>query len=533
MEKKAKRSDIDWGFILPSLIIVLAIAIPSVLWTDQVNTALNGFFGAVVTNAAWLIILVPAALLFVCFWWIISKYGNIVLGNPLEKPYMSNFTYFATITCTLYGSTIMRTASVQWAIAGSDPLFGVEPMSDQAMLQGQAYSMYLWSLPMAALYAAATPCLAYFIHNRKEAHIHCSKMCRDLFGDKFADGILGKIFDIVFILALVLGVAVFIGMAAPILSAILAKLMGTEASFAMDLGFTLGLIALFTTSVWRGMKRGIELLSRLNIYLLVIMIVFILITGPTLFILGFGMDTLGELVSDFPRLLFTTDAIGTAQGAGNSTVSYTVFWWAYCLSWCLIFSLFVAIISKGRTVKEMMIVFIITNCVAAIPVTMLLGGIGVKSQMDGLINMFVDREQGLPFAIANMLSVQNFAPILMVIFGLLTFTFLATTMDSSTYTLASFTSSADMSKHAPSKKLRLMWSFIMAGAALILMYLGGLGPLEAAAAIAGIPIIIISVILIFAGKKMMDNDKAYLNNLRPEGWDRATAPVAERTADDL
>lgn len=128
---------------------------------------------------------------------------------------------------------------------------------------------------------------------------------------------------------------------------------------------------------------------------------------------------------------------------------------------------------------------------------------------------------------------RSWRPVIMVVFFLLALTFCATTMDSTTYTLAAFASKADIAKSAPSKSSRLFWAILMSVSALAMMKVGGLGPLEVVSGIAGVPIIVITFLVIFAGIKMMKQDKAWVTHVRPDDWDAEKAPRAEHVEDRL
>ena len=136
----------------------------------------------------------------------------------------------------------MRTGTIQWANIAAEPPFGIEPYTNEAIIVGSAYSIFLWGLQLAAIYVITAPAVAYFVHVRGQNNVKISQLCRSLLGDKFADGLLGKLVDIIFVIALVLGAATTIGLASPVLSAVFGKLFHLEPSFGLDFVMTVAMI---------------------------------------------------------------------------------------------------------------------------------------------------------------------------------------------------------------------------------------------------------------------------------------------------
>ncbi len=529
--KKKLLADIDWNCAIPSLVIVALMAAPAILFEEQTSTFVNNFFNKFVEATSAFYVLIPVILIGIGLWMAFSKYGKVVLGNPKERPAVSNFTYIATLMAMCYGATIMRTGTIQWAYIAADPPFGIEPYTNEAIIAGSAYSIFLWGLQLAAIYVITAPAVAYFVHVRGQNNVKISQLCRSLLGDKFADGILGKVVDIIFVIALVLGAATTIGLASPVLSAVFGKLFHLQPSFGLDFVMTVAMIAIFTTSAFMGIEKGIERLSNLNIYLMIIMVLLIMILGPGLFIMNFSVESLGSYIDNFVRFSFYSDSLNF--GGADYTEGYTVFWWAYCFTWGIIQGIFCALISKGRTIKEVILYYFGTIFLIVVPLSCILGGMAVHSHLMGTVDVFAALENGAGPAIAEVLSVQTVAPILMAVFFVLALTFCSTTMDSTTYTLSAFASKADIAKSAPSKGSRLFWAILMSISALAMMKVGGLGPLEVVSGVAGIPIIVITFLVIFAGIKMMNQDKAWITHVRPEDWDPEKAPRAEHVEDRL
>jgi choline-glycine betaine transporter len=456
----------------------------------------------------WYAVLMVAAALFFSF----SKYGKVVLGDPFEKPKYTMFEYASILIAMGLGSTIMRTGMIQWTGVALQPPLGTEAKSAEALLWGNSYSMFLWSFQVFAIFVMAAPAMGYIMHVRKKPLMRISEACRCIFGDKFTDGLGGKILDIIFLVSIIAGAAVTLGLGTPIITYNLSKLANIEVTFGLTLLVTIVWVVLFSASAYLGIEKGIKRLSTLNMYLAGAFGLFIMIAGPGLFILNYFTDSIGFLFRKYIDMSLSTNSLGQ----GNSIMeSNTVFWFAYCATWAMLHSIFAAKISRGRTIKEMILTYLLAPTLISWVATGVLGGLSVDRFITGEVPVLqIVQEQNAMAAIPEVLASLPFSTIAMIVFVIVTTIFLTTTLDSTTYTIASYTGTRDMSKYEPSKGLRLIVAAVVTVIALVLMRIGGLAPLEVLSGLMGIPIIFIQFLTIYAAKKMMDEDRAWERNVR-------------------
>ncbi|WP_339149944.1 MULTISPECIES: BCCT family transporter [unclassified Sutcliffiella] len=503
---------IDYKIFVPSMLIILGISIPFTVYETKSLNLLNNIFNHIVEmftwGYMWYAALMVAAALFFSF----SKYGKVVLGDPLEKPKYTMFEYASILIAMGLGSTIMRTGMIQWTDVALEPPFGTEARSAEALLWGNSYSMFLWSFQVFAIFVMAAPAMGYIMHVRKKPLIRISEACRCIFGDRFTDGFGGKILDIIFLISIIAGAAVTLGLGTPIITYNLSKLANIEVTFGLTLLVTIVWVLLFSASAYLGIDKGIKRLSTLNMYLAAAFGLFIMIAGPGVFILTYFTDSIGFLVKNYIDMSFSTNSLGQ----GNSIMeSNTVFWFAYCATWAMLHSIFAAKISRGRTIKEMILTYLLAPTLISWIATGVLGGLSVDRYITGEVPVLqIVQNQNAMAAIPEILASLPFSMIVMIVFVLITTVFLTTTLDSTTYTIASYTGTRDMSKFEPSKGLRLIISGVVTVIALVLMRIGGLAPLEVLSGLMGIPIIFIQFLTIFAAKKMMDEDRAWERNVR-------------------
>ncbi|WP_058306216.1 BCCT family transporter [Gracilibacillus massiliensis] len=506
---------IDFRIFLPSLLIIVAISIPFSLYESESLNILNAIFDTIVDVFSWGYIWYALILLGAGLYLAFSKYGKVVLGNPHEKPRFTMFEYASILIAMGVGSTIMRTGMVQWTQVALDPPFGISPESQEALLWGNAYSMFLWSFQVFAIFVMAAPAMAYVIHVKKKPMMRISEACRCIFGDKFTDGIGGKVLDVLFLVSILSGAAVTLGLGTPIITYNVSALLNIDVTFGLTMIVTIIWVFLFSVSAYLGIEKGIKRLSTFNMYLAGGLALFILIAGPGIFILDYFTDTVGHLLSNYLNLSFYTDSV--AMETTTHVQSHMVFWFAYSATWAMLHSIFAAKISKGRTVKEMILTYLLAPTMLSWLATGVLGGLGVERYLTGEVAVLDTVQSEDPLhAIPEILSSLPWASVAIIAFVIVSMIFLTTTLDSTTYTIAAYTSKRDMSKVEPSRKLRIIVAAIITTLALILMQIGGLAPLEVISGLMGLPIIVIQFLTIYAAKKMMDQDQAWINNVRKE-----------------
>ncbi|WP_347861467.1 BCCT family transporter [Salimicrobium sp. PL1-032A] len=508
-----KKNLIDYKIFIPALLVLVAISVPFAMYEKQSLEVLNSIFNGIVESFTWGylwygIILVVAGL-YLSF----SKYGKVVLGDPKEKPRFSLFEYASILIAMGVGSTIMRTGMLQWTSVANDPPAGVEAGSPEAILWGNAYSMFLWGFQVFAIFVLIAPAMAYILHVKKRPLMRISEACRILFGDKFTDGLGGKFLDVLFLVSILSGAAVTLGLGAPIITHNLAFLIGMEVNFTLTIIVTIVWVFLFSLSAYAGIDKGIKRLSTWNMYIASVFAVFVLIAGPGVFILNYFSDSLSFLMSNYVNMSLNTDSV--YEGGMSHVQSNTVFWFAYSATWAMLHGVFAAKISRGRTVKEMILTYFLAPTLMSWLATGVLGGLGVYHYLKEDMNILslVENEARMS-AIPEILSTLPFGWIAIVIFMIVALIFLTTTLDSTTYTVAAYTSTRDMSKFEPPKILRIIVAAVITSIALVLMRIGGLPPLEVVSGLMGLPVIILQFLLIWAAIKMMNKDEAWKYNIR-------------------
>ena len=329
-----------------------------------------------------------------------------------------------------------------------------------------------------------------------------------MIGAQAAAGIPGKIIDVLFMFGLIGGVGTSIGLGTPMLSAALAELFGLERNFGLDVIVIVIWGAIFGFSVYSGLEKGIKVLSDINLWLIVFILAFTFVFGPTIFILDTFTNSVGLLVQNFVEMSFYVDPIGKADnfiaaaGEGKSYVDaggtfpewWTIFYWAWWIAYAPFMGLFVARISKGRTIRELIAVEILGGSLGCWVFFAVLGNTSMFFQLEGTQDLSQMVADGLaPEAIVSTVvtvgdRVIPFGTPLLVVFVVLAFIFGATTMDSSAYTLAT----------EPARWHRFFWAIMLAVVSLALMFAGGkdsLKALQSASVVVALPLMVVLVLM--------------------------------------
>ncbi|MBU2959749.1 BCCT family transporter [Citreicella sp. C3M06] len=321
-------------------------------------TAIGAFFESgrawVVTNLGWFFILGVNVWLGFLIWVACSRHGHIILGRTDTKPDFDNLSWFTMLFAGGIGTVLMF-----WGVAepishfSSPPREGVVPYSIEASQDAMAFALYHLGLHTWTIFTLPGLAFAYFIH-RYDLPVRVSSVFYPLLKDGI-HGPIGKAIDVAAILGTLFGVAVSLGLGSSQIAAGLSELTGMENTTWMRIGIIAVLTCVAVGSIVAGMDSGVKLLSNINIGMAVALLVFVLVTGSTLFLLRGIVQTVGIYFGNLPQLAFWNDMLAYAHPSGEGwgwQGSWTVFYWAWTVTWSPFIGLFVARISRGRTIRE-------------------------------------------------------------------------------------------------------------------------------------------------------------------------------------
>ncbi|HSQ89682.1 BCCT family transporter, partial [Romboutsia sp.] len=309
------------------------------------------------------------------------------------------------------------------------------------------------------------------------------------------------------------GIGASLGLAVPMISTIASEVLNIPDSWILKLIIIFIWILLFGISVYRGLDKGIKIFSNINIVLAIGFAIFVFFIGPSRFILKVETNSIGLYLQNVIRMSFWTDPIGQ----GGFVERWTAFYWGWWLSYAPMMGLFIARISKGRTLKQVSVGMITWGALGSCFFFAIFGGYSLYLEKNNILNISqILNTLGSEMAIIEILKTMPFPNFITIVYGIICFIFLATTIDSSAYVLASICTKQLKGNEEPKRWNRLLWAFVFGLVAVSLVLLGGLESAQASAIIGGTPIIIIFVILVLSLKKMIRED--YPNLFRKENY---------------
>ena len=287
------------------------------------------------------------------------------------------------------------------------------------------------------------------------------------------------------------------------IAACLARLTGTDANFGLEVIAVLLCVALFATSVWLGLKRGIKRLSDMNLVLGFALLGFVLLAGPTVFLIETSVNSIGLMLQNVVRMNTWTDT----QEASGFVANWTVFYWAWWIAYGPFVGLFVTRISRGRTIRQLILGMIGFGSLGGAVFYMVLGNYGMHLELSGQLPVTeVLQRDGQPAAIVAILDTLPGAPLVIAAFTLVSIVFSATTYDSASYILASSATRQLAAGDDPARWHRLFWAFALAALPLALMFVGGLKVIQTAVLVVSLPLLGVGVLMTYSLLRQIATD---------------------------
>ncbi len=420
-------------------------------------------------------------------WVLISPLGRVRIGGPAAKPILSRWNWFAITLCTTIAIGILFWGSAEpmFHIKSPPAYAGIDPYSDEAS-QFAISSMYMhWTITPYAIYTV--PALAFALAHYNLGRPYSLSGPLSLIFGKMATGRAGAVIDAIGLYALVAGVAASLGAGVMTLAGGLESIAGIYDTAALRLAITIAIVALFVVSSISGLQRGIKILSDINTRFFFALVIFVLITGPTLDIIVLGAQSVGEYFWKFiPRSLALGDRAGAAW-----TRDWTVFYYANWLAWAPVTALFLGRIAVGYTVRE----FIIFNLAApalfgAVWMTVFGGAaIGIDAAGGHALVKALDA-RGPEAVIYKLFDALPFSQLVIGSFVVLTFISFVTAMDSNTHSISSLCLKGLKSgeKHLHAERwVKIFWGALIGAIAFIMTSTTGIDGVRMLSNLGGLP----------------------------------------------
>ena len=461
---------IDLAVFLPSLFIVLLAGAYLVFFPQQAAVTASAAMAFVTSQFGWLFMLVGGGFFVVALWLAFGRYGQVKLGLPEDEPEFPEITWAAMMFSAGIGIGLVSWAFVEPVYYLSTPPLGIEPNSTLAMEWAHMYGQFHWGLIPWALYAVPAVPVAYMLYVKERPTLRISAACDSVLQER-GQRRWGPTIDTLVIIGLIGGAGTSLGLGVPLVSALVSSLLDIPDTLMTRFAVLAFWTLLFATSVYRGLKRGISLLSNINIGVALATLLFILITGPTVFILSLSANSLGLMLDNFMRISFWLDPIEK----GGFPEAWTLFYWAWWISYAPMMGLFFGRISRGRTIRQLIVGVICWGSLGCCSFLAVCGGYALDLELTGALPVAsILNEQGIPATVVAIVEQMPFGSLMVAVYTFLCFIFLATTLDSAAYVLASISTKDLPGDQEPSRTNRLVWAFALAFIAVGLLVVGGL-----------------------------------------------------------
>lgn len=492
MQTKADKHQIDWLITLLPLILVIMLAVLFFIYPESSNDILSKirfFFG---DTFGLYYLVIGLGVLILSFYIAFSKYGDIVLGEPGEKPQYSFFSWGAMMfTCGLAADILFYSFS-EWILYATD-----SHIAEMGSIQEWApvYPLFHWSFIPWSFYLVLAVAFGFMLHVRKRSRQRYSEACRPILG-KHTDGFAGRFIDLLAVFALLAGTATTFSIATPLMASILTELFHIQLSRNLvTIIILLITCAVYTYSLLHGIK-GISMLANICIYMFFGLLAFVLLFGGKMtYILETGFSSLGTMVQNFIQLSTFTDPQRTSYFPQN----WTIYYWAYWMVWCVAAPFFIGSISKGRTIRQTILGGYVFGVGSTIISFIVLGNYSLHSQVTGAVDFISEYTStgDLYDLIIKMMRSMPCSTLIMVVVLITMMLFYATSFDSIALTASCYSYKNLDAEKKPHKLIQLMWCILLILLPMALVFSeSSMNNLQSVSIIAAFPIGIVMILIV-------------------------------------
>lgn len=474
-------------FFITIALIIIAVgygALAPESFADVTATAKD----FIASRFGWYYMLLMSFMVALAIFFILSPYGKIRLGKDHERPQFSTATWIAMLFSAGMGIGLVF-------YGAAEPLshFAIDPATEDpnttaAFKEGLRQSYFHWGLHVWAMYGVVALSLAFFQFRKGDPGLVSSTL-KPIFGDKMK-GPWGILVDVLAVFATSFGVATSLGFGAVQINAGLNHLFGISISIQSQFVIIAVVTVLFIASAWSGLSKGIKYLSNTNLVVAVILLALVVILGPTLLIFNMFTETFGGYLSNLVEMSMRTAPLDDGRRAWLD--GWTIFYWAWWISWAPFVSMFIARVSRGRTIREFLVGVLIAPTILGAFWFAAFGSTAIDIQMGGKIDL---SQFSTELTIFEMFDAMPWSLILSVAAIILIASFFITSADSATFVLGMQSTNGSLT---PPNNVKLIWGLIQSTIAVILLSVNGLTALQNTIIIAALPFSFVMLLMVFS-----------------------------------
>jgi glycine betaine transporter len=485
-----------WG----SSAVISAFVLWGLIAPDSLGSVMGDVLGWIIRNFGWGFILIAVGALALCLFLVIHPWGGIRLGPDDSRPEFTTFSWISMMFAAGLGAGLLFYGTAEPISHWSAPPHGLaEPRSEEAAGIALQYTYFHWGFNGWALYAIMGGALAYFTF-RKGMPTLVSATFSPLLGERASEKPLGRTIDALAIVATLFGTATSLGLNGLQLNSGLNYLTGLEKANGVAVVIIIVVTGLFVLSATSGVERGIQFLANLGAVATIVLFFFFLFAGgATILVISQGIETIGNYVLQvFPMSLRT--------GVGNEEwmAAWTIFYWAWWISWAPFVGMFVARISRGRTIREFVLGVVAAPTGFGFLWFAVVGGTGIQLQRSGeadLVGVVATPELSL-FTALDALPLPTITSAICIFLIAL---FFISGADAASIVMGTMASRGDLE---PSKLVVVILGVLMGGIACAMLLVGGLSALQQAAVLGSVPFTFVIVGVAWSWLKALRGDQA-------------------------
>jgi choline/glycine/proline betaine transport protein len=488
LKSSKKYFDVDGPVFWPAAILIVFFITITLVVGEPMDQVFSSIQQNISNFGGWFFVLSVNAFLFFVFYIAFSKYGKIRLGGAGAKPEFSTGAWFAMLFSAGMGIGILF-----WSVGEPINHFihppDAEPRTIEAARESMEVTFLHWGLHAWGIYALVGMSLAFFTFNKK-LPLTISSVFYPLLGEK-VHGPWGKVINVLAVVATLFGLATSLGMGVQQVSAGLAHLFDLPDTITAQVILITVITLAATGSVVAGLSGGVKKLSQLNMVLGAIFLVFMILVGPTLFIFDSFIQNVGGYVQNFFELSSWTETYKQSDWQSD----WTVFYWAWWVSWSPFVGMFIARISRGRTLKEFVLGVLIVPSLLTFLWLSTFGGSAMYLELNSLADIATAVTDNIATSLYVLLEQFPISTVTSTVGVILVTSFFVTSSDSGSLVVDSLTAGGKLDAPVPQ---RIFWALTEGAVAAVLLVGGGLGALQTAAISTGLPFAILLIILMWS-----------------------------------
>lgn len=498
---------LDWFITLAPFLCIVVLCVWFVRSPEQSSQLLASVRSLLGDQMGSYYLLIGLGVFFCSLYMAFSRFGNIRLGD-LKKPEYTFFQWGSMMFTAGLAADILFYSCCEWILYANEP--HIEEMGG-IQEWASTYPLFHWGPIPWSFYLVLAVAFGFMLHVRKRTKQKFSESCRPLLG-KRVDGWSGKIIDFIAVIALLAGTATTFSLATPLLSMAISRVTGIPQSVTLTIFILVAICCIYTFCVYLGMK-GVQLAASCCVYLFFLLLAYVFfLGGESRYIIETGLSSIGNLVQNFIGLATWTDALRTTSFPQN----WTIFYWSYWIVWCVATPFFIGSISRGRTVRQVVLGGYSFGLAGTFTSFIILGNYGMGLQMHGRLDLLsVYAETGdLYAAIVSVLEQLPLPGLVLILLVLCMVTFYSTSFDSITLVAAAYSYKELRPDEEPNRNIKLFWSIMLILLPIALIFSeNSMANLQTVSIIAAFPLGIIIILIL--GSFFKDAD-AYLKEKQNE-----------------